>query len=66
MISNLVTKENIAALRAEALAFGDAEMARICDAALAGDDEAWECCAEAIVNARDGDDTEHSAMEAGA
>lgn len=47
-----VTTANIEALRDEAAMAGDAEQVRLCDAALQGDDEAWEACADAILDAR--------------
>lgn len=45
------TTENIEELRREAGVHGDPEMARICDAALAGNDEARRRCVEVIVEA---------------
>lgn len=52
MQSEIITIENITALRAEALLAGDFAMVRYCERALDGDGEAWGQCAYAIRVAR--------------
>lgn len=58
MSKHTITDDQIQQLRNEAATFGDDEQARICDAAMRGNDEARAQCAEAINAARamDGDD----------
>ena len=61
------TTEIIEELRREAGVHGDPEMARICDAALAGNDEARRRCVEVIVEASWGvSDWRSNARNAGA
>jgi hypothetical protein len=50
--ADTITEDHIRALRDEAKAAGDKEQAAVCDAALAGDDDARDACAEAINAAR--------------
>jgi hypothetical protein len=50
--AELITDERIQGLRDEAGAAGDAEQVALCDAALDGDDDAREACAQVINDAR--------------
>lgn len=45
---DMITRDQIKALRTESVAAGDLEMVHICDAALAGDEPSIADCAEAI------------------